>query len=479
MIKLFNKGKTDTVLPSNLKTPGGHIDVLDGLRGLAILLVLWFHLWQLTWFNMKFDLPNWGFLGSMAGKPLSLDFISWTGFIGVELFFFVSGFCLFYPYAQSIWTGKRNQSLLEYTGKRFFKIVPSYLLALLVIGIMGVSGLYVFGDAGGLKGSFSDIWPNIWSHLTFTHNLNPATEGGFTGVLWSLAVEVQFYFIFPIFAWFIRKGPIPALLTFGGMIAIAFFYRGYYLQAGLNNGNNFFPLHQLPAFIDLFAYGMFAAWFLVLLKTKVLKIEALKFFFTVTAVLCMVGFFMLLNEGYLIRYQPNGITIWQVQNRLAFGVVLIILTIGSAFAFKFWRVILANKVLVFLSTISYNLYMWHQFIIRELVTRHIGYPQNLDLQKLTNPADEKWIWIFSLVAVVSSIAVATLITYLFELPILNFGKNWLRKISNKRDAKKGLMVAQTSPAIPLATLATPVEPATDADADADEATQAPTTDATP
>ncbi|MEI6132457.1 MAG: acyltransferase [Bacillota bacterium] len=451
-MNIFKKGKTQKVLPSQINKSSGHIEILDGLRGLAILLVFWFHLWQITWFYYKFDLPNWSFLGDWAGKTISPDFISWTGFIGVEVFFFVSGFCLFYPYAQSIWTGKRAQTLLEYTGKRFFKIVPSYYLALLAIGIMGVTGFYVFGDSGGLKGSFDQIWPNIWSHLTFTHNLNQSTEGGFTGVLWSLAVEVQFYLIFPLLAWVIRKGIIPAALTFTAIIGVAFTYRNYFLQAGLNHNNDFFALHQLPAFVDLFAYGMIAAYILVLIKTKAIKIDALKLFFTLIGIIGVIGFFMLMNEGFLIRYNPNGITVWQVQYRVAFGIVLIIVTIASAFAFKAWKVILANKVLVFLSAISYNLYMWHQFISRELMTRHIGYPADMNLQQIKPGDDGGYVWLFVLIAVASSIAVATLITYLFELPILNAGKKWIHNLSAKITAKREAKALAKSTALAEAML---------------------------
>ena len=56
------------------------LDVLDGLRGIAIALVVWFHLWQVSWLD-----------------PYGLVFIPVSGFLGVELFFFLSAFCLSYP----------------------------------------------------------------------------------------------------------------------------------------------------------------------------------------------------------------------------------------------------------------------------------------------------------------------------------------------------------------------------------------------
>src|SRR6266540_5205345 len=91
------------------------LDVLDGLRGIAILLVLWYHYWQLSWLGPQF---------TVFGRFVNLDFIPAQGAFGVELFLFLSGFCLFYSYA------KRKggvQPLGTYAYRRAIKILPSYL----------------------------------------------------------------------------------------------------------------------------------------------------------------------------------------------------------------------------------------------------------------------------------------------------------------------------------------------------------------
>ena len=58
------------------------LGVLDGLRGLAVLLVLWYHVWEISWLS----------------PPKPLAFLPATGFIGVTLFFFLSGFVISYPF---------------------------------------------------------------------------------------------------------------------------------------------------------------------------------------------------------------------------------------------------------------------------------------------------------------------------------------------------------------------------------------------
>ena len=58
------------------------LGVLDGLRGIAVLLVLWYHIWEISWL-----------------QPVSwLVFVPATGFLGVTLFFFLSGFVITHNY---------------------------------------------------------------------------------------------------------------------------------------------------------------------------------------------------------------------------------------------------------------------------------------------------------------------------------------------------------------------------------------------
>src|SRR5271165_2361161 len=92
----------------------GRLGVLDGLRGIAVLLVLWYHVWEISWLSP----------GSM------LAFIPATGFVGVTLFFFLSGFVISYPFVTAQAQGKPRPSWRHFARRRFIKIVPSYVLSI-------------------------------------------------------------------------------------------------------------------------------------------------------------------------------------------------------------------------------------------------------------------------------------------------------------------------------------------------------------
>ena len=64
----------------------GRIATIDGLRGIAIAAVVWFHLWQISW--------TWAIV---PYTNISLQPLAEAGFLGVALFFFISGFVLMLP----------------------------------------------------------------------------------------------------------------------------------------------------------------------------------------------------------------------------------------------------------------------------------------------------------------------------------------------------------------------------------------------
>src|SRR5690348_11900504 len=93
------------------------LPALDGLRGLAIALVLWYHLMDpRVLLGKAAPLPLYGLLGS--------------GFSGVFLFFVLSGFLLFLPYARALLSGESWPAAREFYRRRALRILPAYYVSL-------------------------------------------------------------------------------------------------------------------------------------------------------------------------------------------------------------------------------------------------------------------------------------------------------------------------------------------------------------
>ncbi len=323
---------------------------------------------------------------SWLAAPLGLDFLGVTGFFGVEIFFFISGFCLFYGPAQG---------LSRFAYKRAIKIVPSYLLCL------GVSLLLV---RAGPR--------DIFTHLLFIHNWFPETYGSINGVLWSLAVEVQFYCLFPLICFAFRRRP---WLTYFAVSAAALAYRLLALKFAPERLEFF--INQLPGVLDLFLSGMLAAHLWVSIGRAPQRISERwsKTVSTLAAMLFAVAILFLFHDCYRIRYETDGIQRWQSQFRSLLGPALLGLTVFSGLAFSAWKRLLANPVLVFLSTISYNLYLWHALLAREVLKKIPWFATELPQSDLA--------WQLSLVASAwtLSLLVATAVTYGIERPLLKAG----------------------------------------------------------
>jgi peptidoglycan/LPS O-acetylase OafA/YrhL len=343
------------------------LDILDGLRGLAILLVVWYHVWIVS---------------GQAFGPLS--FIAQAGFLGVDLFFFISGFCLFYPYARASSEGRPQPSTRRFFERRILKIVPSYLFALAVFAIVYRTEF----------GTPQNTVLQLATHLTFMHTLNPATFGTISGPLWTVGIEVQFYLLFPLIVRWFRRSPV---VGYAVLFGVSETYR--LVIGGMGEGSSFWCINQLPAFFDVFGAGMLAAYALVTLRPmQLFKPRAATVISGVTFALALGGLAFASYAGATLT--DDAARDWLNAHRLLIGPLCITLALSTFFAADRWRTIVSTRALVFLSTISYNLYLWHLEIAVWL--------HNTGLSS-------SWT---AILAVPLALGVATLITYAFERPIL-------------------------------------------------------------
>ena len=172
------------------------MDELDGLRGLAILLVVFFH------YFVSPVKTEPGTLQHTIMRPL------WLALTGVDLFFVLSGFLI-----GGILLDNRTAAnyFKTFYIRRFCRIFPLYALWL---------ALFVVLEQIVRAPQFEWLLHHnplpLWSYATFTQNLVMATMADtgphFMGVTWSLAVEEQFYLVLPLLIYFVSPRVLPLAL---------------------------------------------------------------------------------------------------------------------------------------------------------------------------------------------------------------------------------------------------------------------------
>ncbi len=152
----------------------GEIESITALRGIAALSVVLFH------FHVNYE-------------PLFLWKAVSYGFLGVDVFFVLSGFIMYYVYAPALRSGSFRYS--EFITKRFARIYPVHLVTLLAITLFVLVGDRI-GLAPNAKESLADFWPQLtllygWGVTSGIHLNYPS---------WSLSPEFTAYIVFPLLA---------------------------------------------------------------------------------------------------------------------------------------------------------------------------------------------------------------------------------------------------------------------------------------
>lgn len=395
----------DAKTPPNLR----HVDTCDGLRAMAVMIVAWFHIWQQSWLYPGFDL---------FGRSVNLDPLVRSGYIWVDMMILISGFCLYMPWARMRYEGGSVPCVRDFYARRLMRIQPSYLLTIAVMFIVALATNAYYSREHMLR--------DLFSHLTYTHMFfyDAYYASNLGGALWTLAVEMQFYLVFPLLARAFYK--LPAT-TFAVMTAFSLAFRGW-VGATLEDVSLYF--NQLPAYLDTFAIGMACAAIHAHLAQK--KPGVFR------RILCSAGSVLMLALLWqVVRRQagnPNveAIRLGQMSNRLAMGVLGGGLLLLSANAGLVVRRILGNRVTRFLSAVSFQFYIWHQTIAVWLI-QHRVIPSEYE-----NPnweGDERWQLTYTIACFAVSLIAAAALTYGFERPIA-------RALQKRYDARKGAKQAK-------------------------------------
>lgn len=357
-----------------------HLATLTGLRGVASLWVALFHGWQ------TFGSPSLTLLGVPYSGLLA------AGYIGVDLFFVLSGFLLGVPLMQALQRGAPSRALGRFWQRRCRRVLPAYTFqVVLLLAILG------------WQQALPERWVlSLLSHLTLTTNFFPYSVAPLNGVYWSLPVEWDFYLVLPLLLWSVLRVGWRYALPLA--MAIALGYRWLcYSTVWVVPPDSLLSwwagsIHQLPARLDEFALGIFAAHWRLRKAPGTGVSDAL----LIGAMLTL-----LLAAAFL---GARGDVFSRVDVPLVFvqfsvlGALFACLCFGAAGNGRVARALLSGRVLVGLGTISYSLYLWHLPIL----TWQAQWPW---LQALGRP----WVNVLSAFCV---LAVSTLSYRCLERPFL-------------------------------------------------------------
>jgi len=182
-----------------------HLGLIDQLRGVAILLVLFCHLygynfhWVLPWANGVRDFSAYGYESVLV----QLFFL---GRAGVPLFFVLSGFCIHWSCRQ-----RKHFEIRRFLWQRFWRLYPAYLVVLVAVSYVG------------FKGHYFDPWAikQFWTHVFLVHNYSNDTFWGISPPFWSIAVEVQLYFLYPLLLAITRRAGWRGSFLVAGFVSAA------------------------------------------------------------------------------------------------------------------------------------------------------------------------------------------------------------------------------------------------------------------
>jgi peptidoglycan/LPS O-acetylase OafA/YrhL len=286
----------------------GYVPALDGIRGVAIALVIATHYWGLP-----------------GGGPL-----------GVGLFFVLSGFLITTLLLEELDLGRL--SLRNFYARRCRRLLPALALLLAVyVVVRGEPGLQV-AALGGLYGGniVEAFWPS-----------SPVT-GSALAHLWSLAQEEQFYLVWPLLLVLLARGRrLLILLCTLTMALIA--YRAVIASGGTLNASR------------TYAPDFHSDW---LLAGAVLAVVRRRGFRWNEA--AALGAFVTILVGSIVNPWTQAWFVWQAPIFMV-GCALLV---GAAHSQTQMAGLLSVRPLVLLGEISYSLYLWHVPVFAVFGYRH-------------------------------------------------------------------------------------------------------------
>ena len=324
---------------------------------------------------------------------------------GVQIFFVISGFVLYRPFAKAHRSGQRGPRLGSYFRRRFLRIFPAYWLVLTVgVCVLGVIHLY----QGSVFANYFLV--QDYFHEPFLTGLGPA---------WTLVIEVSFYVFLPFYAlavWLVcRRHVLSAELAGCGFL----FLVGAACTAWVIYGSPPPVVAVLPANLTPFALGMTLA----VVRTSISP-QTRGWFWAERA-------FGTPWKSWLIAAFAFSATVWALHypaslpllpipapKQIAYvglidlmGLCIVVPAVFGDQRRGTGRRILSARPMLFMGAISYGIYLWHVPLMDKLVTLKV-----FDTTS-SGPTGVNFFGITALTLVLT-VGVATVSWYLLEKPLI-------------------------------------------------------------
>jgi peptidoglycan/LPS O-acetylase OafA/YrhL len=343
------------------------IPELDGLRGLAILLVLFYH-----YVESSPVLPR--FL-SAAGR------LSWSG---VDLFFVLSGFLI----GGILLKARESPTYFKaFYVRRAYRILPIYAATVAAFWLIRALSQVDYSDNVSLQWLFSRPFP-WYFYVTFTQNFSMTYYGNlgpaWLGATWSLAVEEQFYLTLPFIIKYVKPRRLPYLL--GIVILFAPVFRTLLRLFVAHGEVGTYVL--TPSRADALMLGVLAAFFLRTANGSQVLVAGKKLLYVAQAILFCGMLWMSLKPGAL----PDS----QVTEAARLGS-----SVANAEAISAWQTVCLYARTA-LSSLNYT---WIALFYLSILLLAITQRQSLLARAMRNPA-------------LMSIGAIAYGTFLFHEPVL-------------------------------------------------------------